>query len=131
MLRIDRQFKYLGENMKRYAFFVVLVLAIALCTQGCVCQSTCLFGGKKVRGSGDVVSEEFPVDGITGVNLATIGKLYIELGDEEKLIIEAEDNLMEYFEIDVHRGVSMPRLSTGPLMNLYQIEQRFLTKIFV
>ena len=44
------------------------------------------------------------MSGVTGVNLATIGHLTIELGDTESLRIEAEDNLMEYIETDVRSG---------------------------
>jgi hypothetical protein len=59
----------------------------------------------RVRGSGDIERETRRVRGITGVELATIGTLRIEIGNEEKLIIEAEDNLLEYIETDVRRGV--------------------------
>ena len=44
------------------------------------------------------------MSGITGVNLATIGHLIIEVGDTESLRIEAEDNLMEYLETEVRNG---------------------------
>lgn len=61
--------------------------------------------GKGVRGSGDVVEEDRDIGKIHGVNLATIGTLYIEVGDEEALTIRAEDNLMRYIETDVRHGV--------------------------
>jgi hypothetical protein len=58
-----------------------------------------------VRGSGRVVEEKRQVSGFTGVNLAGIGTLYIELGAGEELRIEAEDNLMRYFETEVRNGM--------------------------
>jgi hypothetical protein len=57
-----------------------------------------------IRGSGNVVEESRAVSGITGVNLATLGQLTVEVGDRESLRIEAEDNLMEYIESDVRSG---------------------------
>ena len=57
-----------------------------------------------VRGSGNVVEESREVSDISGVNLATIGDLTIAVGDTESLRIEAEDNLMEYFETTVRNG---------------------------
>jgi hypothetical protein len=62
-------------------------------------------GAKRVRGSGKVVTEERKVKDFTGVELATMGDLYIELGKKEKLIIEAEDNLLPYLEAEVHHGI--------------------------
>jgi len=91
--------------MKRLMLLVLLVLVTVFSTQGCIGPCEVRWACSKVRGSGDVVTEERPVSDITGVELATIGNLYIELGDTEKLLIEAEDNLLEYFETEVHRGI--------------------------
>ena len=79
--------------MKRHVSLVLfaLALALALGVQGCT----------TVSGSGDVVEEERPVSGFSGVHLAGIGTVTIKLGDQEALVIEAEDNLLEYFETGV------------------------------
>jgi hypothetical protein len=67
--------------------------------------SACSIGDvRTVRGSGDIVEETREVSGVTGVNLATIGHLTIEVGDMESFRIEAEDNLLEYFETEVLGG---------------------------
>jgi hypothetical protein len=67
--------------------------------------SACSIGGfRTIRGSGDVVEEARAVSGVTGVNLATIGNLTIEVGNTESFRIEAEDNLMEYLETEVRGG---------------------------
>lgn len=90
--------------MKRHLLPILMVLAAGVLIQGCFAIDNGWCGSQKIRGSGDLVQEERPVGEITSVELATIGLLNIELGDTEKLIIEAEDNLLEYLETDVHRG---------------------------
>lgn len=62
----------------------------------------CSVGGLgTIRGSGSVIQEERPISHFSGVTLATFGNLYIEVGDEEKLVIEAQENLLPYFETTV------------------------------
>jgi predicted small secreted protein len=80
--------------MKRQVSLILLALALALGVQGC----------NTISGSGDVVEEERPVSGFSGVHLSGIGTVTIELGDQEALVIEAEDNLLEYFETGVRNG---------------------------
>lgn len=84
--------------MKRRVLMVLVVLVVALSAQGCAAIRT-------VSGSGTVKEEERQVSDFTGVELATIGNLTIELGDKEALRIEAEDNLLRYFETQVRNGV--------------------------
>ena len=96
--------------MERRGFVALVVLVMALSALGCVCGpisfGTGGFGWPgTVRGSGQVVEEERPVSGVTGVELATFGDLTIELGDEEELRIEAEENLIPYFDTEVRGGV--------------------------
>jgi predicted small secreted protein len=90
-------------NKKRYSILLTtLIFATFVLT---ACDLTALQGvGKTVAGSGNVVEETREVSGVSGVQLATIGDMVIELGDEESLRIEAEDNLMEYFETEVRNG---------------------------
>jgi len=86
--------------MRRAYPLLITLLAVAF-----VAQSA--WGGwrsKKIEGSGRLATESREVSDIDAVELATIGTLYITVGDEEKLEIEAEDNLLEYFETDVHGG---------------------------
>ena len=79
--------------------------------------SACDIGyGRTIRGSGRVAEEDRSVGGVTRVNLATIGDLTIEMGDRESLRIEAEDNLMEYFETEVRGGTL--RIETRQGVNL-------------
>jgi hypothetical protein len=80
--------------MKRQVSVTLLILAMVVGIQGCA----------SVRGSGNVVEEERPVSGFSSVHLAGLGTVTIELGDQEALRVEAEDNLLEYFETEVRDG---------------------------
>jgi hypothetical protein len=51
-----------------------------------------------------VETEQRYVKDITGVELATSGKMTIKLGEREELRIEAEDNLLDYFETEMRSG---------------------------
>jgi hypothetical protein len=90
--------------MKQRKRFVLMVFMMALSILACQVGGIGLGDGKTVRGSGEVVEETRAVSGVTGVELATLGNLTIEVGDTESLRIEAEDNLMEYFETEVRNG---------------------------
>ena len=84
--------------------FVLVVLMMALSILACQVGGIDLGGGRTIRGSGDVVEETRAVSGVSGVELATLGTLHIEVGDTETLRIQAEDNLMEYLETEVRSG---------------------------
>jgi hypothetical protein len=78
--------------------------AMALLALGCLaCQCTVL-GWHDVRGSGHMIEEHRDVHGVKGVTLATLGTLYIKTGDEESLVIEAEDNLLKYIRTSMQNG---------------------------
>ena len=91
--------------MKKFRFIISAVAMIALVTLACqVTTSDFTIGSKSVRGDGNVVEEERIVSGIRRVRIANQGDLSIELGEEESLTIEAEDNLLEYIDSDVQGG---------------------------
>ncbi len=74
----------------------------------------CSIGGLgSVRGSGSVTEEERRVSSFTKVSMMTIGNLYIEVGDEESLTIEAEDNLLEYFVTEVSGDTLEIKMRSG------------------
>jgi len=62
-----------------------------------------------VRGSGDVITVKREVSNFDQVALSGMGTLYISLGEEESLKVEAEDNLLPYIETQVQGG----RLNIG------------------
>ncbi len=73
---------------------LLLGLCVAL-APACVITS-----GEEVRGSGDVKSEERPIENVRSVVVTNQGDLFIEIGDDENLVIEAEDNLLEHLEAE-------------------------------
>ena len=94
--------------MKRRSHLALVMAVFLLSSLGCFCCGI-NFGGPRVawpwglRGSGRMAEEERPVSGIIGVDLATFGDLTIEVGEQEGLSIEAEDNLIPYCEPTTHR----------------------------
>jgi hypothetical protein len=73
-------------------------------------------GVSGISGSGDVVEEKRQASHFTGVALGGTGKLTIEMGAEESLRIEAEDNLLGYIETEVRDG--RLRIQTQDQINL-------------
>lgn len=71
----------------------LMVLATAACSE--------IIGE---RGSGDVITETRDVGGFDAIELAGEGRVEIEYGDTESLVIEAEDNLMPLLTSDVTGG---------------------------
>ncbi len=71
-----------------------------------------------VRGSGRIDTETHTLNNVTGVELATFGDLTIDIGDKEELRIEAEDNLLSYFEVSSSGGQvridSRPNIALRP-----------------
>jgi hypothetical protein len=93
-------------------FFVVPILLVS-CSDcdgcGCDCESGFeinLFSpNRREKGSGTLVSESHQVDGFKAVVLSEKGDLFIEQGENESLIIEAEDNFQEYLQAEVQNGI--------------------------
>jgi hypothetical protein len=59
-----------------------------------------------IRGSGTVVSETRAVKGIDHVDLATLGELLIVQGEEEELVVSAEENILPHLITSV-RGSAL------------------------
>jgi hypothetical protein len=98
--------------MKGKVSSIVLILAITLTLVGCVVG----INGQFVRGSGKVVQEEGEVSGIQRVHLSTMGDLTVSMGDQEMLVIEAEDNILPYLTSTVRMGTL--ELGTEPNVSL-------------
>jgi hypothetical protein len=84
--------------MMRKRWMIILLASIAVVTSSLACTASAWQGA---RGSGRVVERDFEVDDFTGVELATFADLYIEVGETEALRLEAEDNLINYFQAAV------------------------------
>lgn len=90
--------------MKPIVTATALLILVCAFVVGCV-ECTSDAGETRVVGSGRVVEVERSISGVTGVRLSTFGDLKIQIGDREKFVIEAEDNLVELIQTEVKRGV--------------------------
>lgn len=124
--------------MKTKRFWLGLIAAaLVLSTLACqlaynVDSGPISIGGRTVRGSGTLATEERSVSGFSAVDLASIGHLVIEVGDQEGLRIEAEENLLEYIEtnmrgrtlvIGTRRGVNLnPRESISYYLTVTSLD---------
>jgi hypothetical protein len=82
---------------KKIIVFILLISALALSA----CSITFSTNQTIINGSGKVTTETRSVSGFTQVALNGLGNLNIILGDQESLVIEAEDNLMQYITTSV------------------------------
>lgn len=80
------------------------------------CEITIGGNQNDVSGSGDVIQESRQVSGVHSVQVSNQGNLFIEIGNEEKLVVEAHENLMRYIRSDVQNGQLI--LETVPNVNL-------------
>jgi hypothetical protein len=86
--------------MKTRVYLIFVVLVLIHNTLACALSFN-NFWINTVRRSGTFVTDERPVSAFTRIELSGIGKLDINVGSEEALVIEAEDNLFEYIETTV------------------------------
>ncbi len=77
-------------------FVCILLLASA--------ASCVVHADRAVRGSGRVTEEVHKFRGFTGVELGTVGDLYVKKGRRNELRVEAEENLHEYLKFEVSDG---------------------------
>jgi hypothetical protein len=106
--------------MMKFWKIMLMVSVVALSILACQVGGIDLGSVTGIRGSGNIVEETRAVSDISGVELATLGTLYIEVGDSEALRIEAEDNLMEHLETEVRSG--RLRIGTQEGVNLRPTE---------
>ena len=77
---------------------IVLLAITILALSSIACSSA---GWAIVRGSGNVEEKAYDVSGFDSIALATTGTVYVEMGEDERLRVEAEDNLIEHFRVEV------------------------------
>lgn len=84
----------------KWKILALVVVYILTCNSHCDCDSR-----DRVTGDGNLVKEERPVNGITGIKTTTFVDVKVKFGDEEKLVLEAEKNLHQYIITEVRRGL--------------------------
>jgi hypothetical protein len=88
---------------KNHLFLTAAIAVLLLSTLACQ-VSLGGIGVRTVRGSGEVITVKRQVSDFDSVDLSGIGHLSIEVGDEESLLVEVEDNLIQYIETEVNNG---------------------------
>jgi len=87
---------------KKLAVIFTVVAVLSLSLTACIPSGIYYpINSKAIRGSGEVVSESRDVSNFVRVDLQGIGNLEIVQGDEESLMITADDNLMQYITTEV------------------------------
>ena len=108
---------------RRLAAMTVVLLALLLATLGCGCgipeavrEGTGMewpWSGAVVRGSGDVVEVPRDMTGFSGVSLRGSGRLVVDQGETESVLIQAEDNIIPYLETRVEGSSLVIGTKTG------------------
>lgn len=113
--------KKLSHPTKVIIVCMIGILLIAGCTS--------LLGfNRKVHGSGNVVKETKSIQNITEVVLSEAGDLFIEIGNQDELVIEAEDNLQEYLIADTLNNVlDIKKLPENVTLNTSKQIRYYLT----
>ena len=91
-----------SKNVKSVRVLRTVLLIAVICMLA-VSIVSCKLPFGLVRGSGDIETETVEVSGFKEVVLSGVGNLIIEQGDEESLIIEADDNILSLIEVEVSR----------------------------
>src|SRR5215218_4936493 len=102
-------------------FAVSLMLISVLLMSGCR-----FLGGKKVRGNGNVVTQERSVGSFKGVKSSGSFDVIIASGATQSIKVEAEDNLQEYIDVVVDGDMLSIRPKEG-----FRLSPKRDLKIFV
>jgi hypothetical protein len=95
--------------------FTGLLGFCALLLSGC--------GFTVVRGSGHVVTETRPVSDFSRVDLVGSGQVIVTQGDQESLVVEADDNLLSHLRTEVRGGTLYLGLHTNEIGDILQPTQ--------
>ena len=87
--------------MKR--FLLTLLLFIAACATSCTASITSAGNGSRIKGSGNLVSAELPAPDFDAVSASRA--VHVVIGERgDKILIEADDNVMELVEVKAVKG---------------------------
>lgn len=83
-----------SKRLKKIAILILLIVSLQAYSQKL----------EKIKGSKNVILSEVLLDSINSIELYKDIKLTLKSGDENKLIIYADDNLHEVVNIDINEG---------------------------
>jgi hypothetical protein len=76
---------------------LVLVFGIFL-----MMLSGCTYAAQGIKGDGNVIKQERSVSPFSGIEVGGAFKVFLTQGDKESLVVEADENLLEIIETEVH-----------------------------
>ena len=85
--------------MKTQKSLLAVIVLLALAT--IACNISVNLPIDTVRGSGDIVTEEYEVSGFDRLSLEGFGQLVIRQGEEESLTVTTDENILEYVLVNV------------------------------
>lgn len=62
----------------------------------------CTYASHGIHGDGDVVKQERSVSPFNGIEVGGAFEVYLTQGDKESLVVEADENLLDIIETEVH-----------------------------
>ena len=69
-----------------------------------IMQSGCSYAYKGIKGNGNVVKQERKISKFSGLEVGGAFQVFLTQGDEEKLVVEADENLLDIIETKVKGG---------------------------
>lgn len=89
------------NKRKKTVRVIMIIQAIAMMVILTVFAVSCKWTVGLVRGSGNIEKEERDVSGFDEVSFTGMGNLIITQGEEESLLVEADDNILPLIETNV------------------------------
>lgn len=89
--------------MKTSIKIMCILLLVSLVVAGC--SAVDIVQGKRVKPSGNIITETRAASGFTGVDMGTFGRVVLSLGEAESVTVTGSDNLVALVETNVRGGV--------------------------
>ena len=102
---------------------VRLVLAFILALSITACSSSTLVG------SGNVIGQEFNLDGFRSIDVCCGMELYVQIADTYAIRIEADDNILEAMDVRVNGGTLV--VDFGASLGILDVQETQPMQVFV
>ncbi len=83
---------------------LILITALSTLLVLTACQAVGVVSTRSIKGSGNIVAEDRGVNGFAGIRIMLGANLELTQGNNESLVVEADENLMPYILTDVQNG---------------------------
>ncbi len=103
-------------------FLMAVIASVVLLQVACRITGVNVKTGNTIRGNGKVTEEVRTLSGIRQVTLATLGELQIKTGDEESLLIRADENILPEIRSEVD-GLGMLTIDINPEVGINPVSE--------